>query len=255
MEEQMHDPAELEDAPLVDRIRADIAGNGFLPGSRITEAALAERYGTSRTPVREALRMLTQERLLDHVPNWGHRVVRLQLRDLDDLYAVRIGIEVQSVRRLAEGSGDLAPVHQLLARWNVPPIERHPDVNLVFTDEAFHEGLAAAAGGTVLLASLRTVNHRLHGLRMREFIDADRVQRTYDQHTSILRAILAADSTLATALMTSHVLEGQRYVRHSAIALDLLAPQAADGDGHLETAPGQNPQPDELVPPSDGPQP
>lgn len=213
---------------LVDRIRADIAAGRFPPGSRITEVTLAESYGTSRTPVREALRVLTQEMLLDHVPNWGHRVVRLQLRDLDDLYAVRIGIERQTVRRLAEGGGDLDRVRDLLVAWEVAPETVRADVNLVFADESFHEGLAAASGGTVLLPSLRTINRRLHGLRMREFIDLDRVHRTYEQHTTILHAILDADATLATALMESHVLEGRRFVRRSASSLGLLTPDPVD---------------------------
>ncbi|WP_169786762.1 GntR family transcriptional regulator [Nitriliruptor alkaliphilus] len=208
---------------LVDHLRGDIAAGSFAPGERLTEGALATRYGTSRTPVREALRVLTQEMLLVHVPNWGHRVARLRSTDLDDLYAVRIGIESQSVRRLALGIGDLTAVRGLLDTWDVGPDQRVADVNLVFEDERFHEGLAAAAGGTVLLPLLRQINRRLHSLRMREFVDADRVQRTYEEHASILRAILTGDPTLAAALMHAHILAGQRFVRESALSLGLVA--------------------------------
>lgn len=208
---------------LVDRLRSDIAGGSFAPGERLTEGALAETYGTSRTPVREALRVLTQEMLLVHAPNWGHRVARLRSTDLDDLYAVRLGIERQSVQRLALGTGDLSVVERLLEVWDVDPGEREADVNLVFEDERFHEGLAGAAGGTVLLPMLRQINRRLHSLRMREFVDAERVRRTYEQHASILRAILAGDPTLATALIHAHILEGQRFVRVSALSLGLVA--------------------------------
>jgi len=56
------------------------------PGDLPTEADLAAQFETSRTPVREALRILTQEMLLEHSPHWGYRVSRLDVRDLDDLY-------------------------------------------------------------------------------------------------------------------------------------------------------------------------
>jgi len=214
---------------LIDLLRADIAAGEFEPGARITEAELADTYGTSRTPVREALRVLTQEMLLDHVPNWGYRVARLQLGDLDDLYAARIGIERQAVLRLAEGHGDLGSVRRLLTIWGVPVDAIQPDVNLVFADESFHEALAQASGGTVLLPMLQQINRRLHGVRIREFIDAERTRRTYLQHAAILQAILDADGPLAVALMLSHILEGQRYVRRAALDLGLVEPDRTVG--------------------------
>lgn len=214
---------------LVDLLRGDIAAGRFASGERITESKLAEMYGTSRTPVRESLRVLTQERLLDHVPNWGHRVARLRLSDLDDLYAVRMGIEQQSVSRLSEGTGDLGAVRELLEVWGVNPAESPADVNLVFADEEFHETLARACGGTVLLPTLQLINRRLHSLRIREFINEDRVRRTYEQHAGILRAILDGEPRYATALMRSHILEGQRYVRRSALELGMVALPGEDG--------------------------
>lgn len=223
-------PRSTRAGELADRLRRDIASGTFAGGERLTEGALAERYGTSRTPVREALRVLTQEMLLDHVPNWGHRVSRLRLSDLDDLYAVRLGVERQSVVRLADGVGDLGAVRELLHVWDVKPDAYRADVNLVFADEAFHESLAAASGGTVLQPALQLINRRLHSLRIREFIDEDRVRRTYEQHASILHAILDADPALASALMQSHILEGQRYVRRSALALGMVATAGEDLD-------------------------
>lgn len=200
-------------ARLVGRVRGAIASGKLVPGQRVTEAGLAAEFGTSRTPVREALRILTQEMLLEHSPNWGYRVSRLDIEDLDELYAVRVAIECQSVGRLAEGRGDLTTVESLLTTWDIDPATVSPHVDLVFADEQFHESLAAASGGTVLLPMLQLINRRLHSSRMREFIDAVRVQRTYAQHVEILRAIFAGAAPLATALMTAHVLEGKQYVR------------------------------------------
>lgn len=215
---------------LANLLRRDVAAGKFAPGERITEGELALIYGTSRTPVREALRVLQQEMLLDHVPNWGHRVSSLRLSDLDDLYAVRLGVEQQAVSRLAEGWGDLSAVRELLEVWDVDPTGFPADVDLVFADEQFHETLAAANGGTVLLPTLQLINRRLHSLRIREFINEDRVRRTYEQHAGILRAILDGDAGYSTALMRSHVLEGQRYVRRSALELGMVSRGAERGD-------------------------
>lgn len=213
---------------LANRIRADIAANVHGGGDRLTETELATRYGTSRTPVREALRSLVQESLLEYVPNWGYRVARLRLGDLDDLYAVRLAVEQQGVQRLADGRGDLDVVARLLVAWDRPPPAADPE--LVFADERFHEQLAQAAGGAVLLDTLRSINRRIHALRIREFVDPGRVRRTFDQHVAITRAILDGDPALATTLMAAHVLEGQRFVRSQALALGLVehAPTSAD---------------------------
>lgn len=227
---QSVDPtATTRSSSLVDQIREDIAANRFPPGTRVTETALAEHYAVSRTPVREALRALAQEALLDHVPNVGYTVTRLRLRDLDDLYALRIAVEQQSVRRLAEGHGDIGVARTLLDFWGGEPDDVQPGPHLVFLDEQFHEGLAEAAGGSVLLDTLRSINRRIHALRMREFIDTTRIARTFDQHSGVLRAILDADPSLAVALMTAHIMEGQRFVRGNAVAQDLVDPEPGPG--------------------------
>ena len=87
--------------------------------------------------------------------------------------------------------------------------------HLVLADEHFHETLAAQSGSTVLPGMLRNINHRLHGLRMRDFIDSERVRRTYEQHEAILRALIARDGRLAAALLRAHIWQSFAYVRAS----------------------------------------
>ncbi|HWH31557.1 MAG TPA: GntR family transcriptional regulator [Egibacteraceae bacterium] len=223
---------------LTGRIRRDIATNQLPAGMRLTEKGLARRYGVSRTPVREALRSLAQEALLEYAPHTGYRVTRLLLSDLDDLYAVRIAVETHAVRRLAGGVGDRETVEDLLATWSRSPQEAPPpadaDGTLISADEDFHEALASAAGGSVLLETLRTINRRIHAIRMREFIDAERVSRTFEQHAGIARAILAGDPDLAVALMHAHILEGHRYVRAYALAHGLVEHAGLDLPGLRE---------------------
>jgi DNA-binding GntR family transcriptional regulator len=198
-------------------IRLDIVRNVLRPGERVTEEALADRYSVSRTPVREALRVLTREALLRYVARSGYVVETVDLDAMDDLYTIRVAIEEQVVSRIVEAGAD-APLHELLAFWNVtPPSAAAGDVNLVFADEHFHETLATVSGSTVLPPMLCNINQRLHALRIRDFIDPERVRRTYAQHTSILHALLARDARLARALQRAHIWESHSFVRASAL--------------------------------------
>ncbi|MFN0145904.1 MAG: GntR family transcriptional regulator [Dehalococcoidia bacterium] len=196
---------------VADDIRLEIVRNILPPGTRITEEGLAERYGLSRTPIREALRLLTRESLLVHVPRAHYEVASVNLDEMDDLYTMRVALEERVAERIAlRGAGD--SLDELVAFWNAPPAPSAGDVHLVFADERFHESLAAASGSSVLLPLLRNINHRLHALRMRDFIDPVRIIRTYEQHSAILAALLKGDGRLAASLLRGHIWQSYDFV-------------------------------------------
>lgn len=219
----MQSPVDVDAGPLtrseelVGLLRAEIVANRLPPGERLTEEAIAERFGVSRTPVREALRVLEREALLEYRPHAGYAVAAVSLDDMDDLYTIRVSIEEQVAARLTliPALDALAPLE---AFWSGPTATRGPDMALVFADERFHEGLAAASGSVVFAGMLRNINHRLHVLRIRDFLDGERVQRTFDQHASILRAVRARDARLARALLRAHIWESHSFVRAAAMA-------------------------------------
>ncbi|MBI2760411.1 MAG: GntR family transcriptional regulator, partial [Chloroflexi bacterium] len=196
---------------LAEMIRLDIVRNRLPPGERVTEEALAERYGVSRTPVREALRVLTRESLLRYVPRTGYIVASVDLDEMDDLYTVRIAIEEQVATRIVT-RGIEGPLRGLLTFWEATPEPVESDINLVYADEAFHETLAEACGSTVFPPLLRNINQRLHRLRIRDFIDPERVRRTYVQHATILRGLLDRDARLSRALLRAHIWESHSFV-------------------------------------------
>src|SRR5262245_907604 len=86
---------------LVELLRLDIVKGALPSGSRVTEESLAERYGVSRTPVREALRLVARESLLSYTPRAGYFVHPINLDEMDDLYVIRCAIEEQAITRLA----------------------------------------------------------------------------------------------------------------------------------------------------------
>lgn len=199
---------------LAEAIRRDIVSDVLRPGTRLTEEALAEQYGLSRTPVREVLRMLAREQLLVYAPRAGYVVATVNLDEMDDLYSVRVAIEEQVATRIVrtEAIGELLG---LVEFWSQAPAEPVGDVRMVFVDEHFHETLAKASGSTVFGEMLRNINHRLHALRMRDFLDPERVRRTYEQHFAILRGLLDRDDRLARSLLRAHIWQSYAFVRAS----------------------------------------
>jgi DNA-binding GntR family transcriptional regulator len=196
---------------VADELRLEILHNILAPGTRITEEGLAERYGLSRTPVREALRLLTRESLLVHVPRAYYEVASVNLDEMDDLYAMRVTLEERVAARIAD-RGATAGLGELLRFWGGAPAPYDGDVSLVLADEHFHETLASLSGSTVLAPMLRNINNRLHALRMRDFIEPRRVAATYDQHTAILRALLKRDGRLGAALLRAHIWQSYDFV-------------------------------------------
>jgi DNA-binding GntR family transcriptional regulator len=196
-------------------LRRDIVVGALPGGARLTEEALAERYGVSRTPVREALRVLARESLLSYTPRSGYVVESIDLSEMDDLYAIRIAIEEQSAARLVTAHQE-SILNNLLEYWgDPPPAVAEGDLSLVFADEHFHETLTRASRSTVLPEMLERINRRLHVLRTRDFMAADRVSLTFQEHAAILRCLLDGDARRAQAMLRSHILESHAFVRDS----------------------------------------
>jgi DNA-binding GntR family transcriptional regulator len=198
---------------LLETLRMDII-MGVLPGgSRLTEESLAERYGVSRTPVREVLRVLARESLLTYTPRFGYAVESIDMAEMEDLYAIRITIEERAASRIVDANQQ-SILNNLLEFWGeMPASVASGDLNLVHADEHFHETLAAASASGVLQPMLQSINRRLHVLRTRDFVNPERVRLTFDQHSSILRALLDGDARLAQAMLRSHIWESHAYVR------------------------------------------
>jgi DNA-binding GntR family transcriptional regulator len=143
------------------------------PGGRLVETDLAAGLGVSRNTLREAFRLLTQERLLSHEPNKGVRVRRLTVPDLADLYRVRRLIECGALRELAEQERefDLTAVREAVAAGE-DAARREDWKGCGTADIRFHQALAGLAGSPHVdrlmigvLAELRLAFHAMGDLR------------------------------------------------------------------------------------------
>lgn len=206
------------------RLKDMILNFALYPGVRVTETELADHFGVSRTPVREALQRLAAEGYLTIRAKRGCFVRDIDIDEINQYYEVRIGLELR-VLELMGHVGATRELHKLAAIWTPERIPRRPPSVevMVARDEGFHLALAAAAGNTVLAGYLRDVNDHIHIVRRLDFTDPERIAPTYREHHEILQRLLEGDVDGAKALLEQHIRRSADVAR--AITLSQLASQ------------------------------
>jgi DNA-binding GntR family transcriptional regulator len=191
---------------LAEQIAACVLSGEFAPGLRLDEAMLAERYGVSRTPVREALRQLVSTGLIDLKPRRGATVANATSAQLETLFAAMAEIEAACAR---------------LAAMSMTPIERRRLQNqheamgaLVRRDDkdeyaganiAFHTRIYAGAHNELLSDFASGLRRRLAPFRRAQFQSEGRLLRSHTEHAAVVKAILACDAATAHAAMFHHM--------------------------------------------------
>ncbi len=208
-------PRSLAD-DVADRLREAIVSGRFGPGERLREETLAKSIGVSRGPVREALARLEREGLIVIRRNRGAIVARLSDEDLDEVYSLRVAIEVLAVRRVAERI-DAAGLERLQAIVNrietavgrgIDPGEA-ADLDLAFHDQIYD--LAAHRRLRDVWFSLRPQIHIL--LLDRNVTVDDFREFVASSHQDILDALRARDAAQAVALVEDHLHGSYERVR------------------------------------------
>lgn len=175
---------------------------------RLGEERLAGLVGVSRTPVREALARLHAEGIVVRLPDGGFAPAAPDVALIRHLYEVRIGLELQALERPAQfgTTHDAADLERLAEEWRALGAEAaEPDPSFVLLDEAFHEGLADAAGNPVLTDHLHQVNERIRVVRMQDFLDAERVEITVAEHLGLLEVVADGDIAGARRAFLAHL--------------------------------------------------
>lgn len=195
----------------------------YPPEHRLTEAELCQKFGVSRSPVREALRTLATDGFVKKMPNRGYAVKQYNLREIEELYELRLALELFVVECLANRGTPIKDDMDALKRtWTgLLNGSSKKDEELARLDTLFHETLAHAAGNKSLLRQLRAINERLLLFRMIDFGKAHRVESTCHQHLEILKRIAAKDISGARKAMQRNIEDGRNNV-HAAIK-DALA--------------------------------
>lgn len=196
------------------RLKEEIFDFHLLPGDRFSENEVAERMSASRTPVREALYRLQRDGYVDVLYRSGWQVKPFDFRFFEEIYDMRIIIELASVKKICEQES-ISPLLEDLKRiWLVPPAERLSDPATVsLLDERFHEMLVEATGNSEMAKIHHSITERIRIIRRLDFTQKPRVEATYVEHGKILRAILQRRTDQAKMLLNSHIEESKAEVR------------------------------------------
>jgi len=195
-------------------LKAQIHDFQLVAGDRFSEAELGARLGVSRTPVREALFRLRNEGFLDVEAKLGWFVKPIDFAKLEQLYDLRIVLELSSVLRLCARTEDTPELELLKDIWLVPVAERLTDARQVgANDEQFHATLVRAAGNDEMARVHWDVTERIRIIRRLDFTRPDRIEATYTEHAKILRAVIQRKADQAQLLLKTHIEQSKAEVR------------------------------------------
>lgn len=191
---------------IFNRIRDDILSGNYTPGEELKEATLGKQLGVSRTPVREALRQLDLEGLVEIAPNRGAKVIGISRKDVEDIYHMRTRLEGLAARKAAEQikEEELAELEEviLLSEFHVKKPESKQMVRL---DGRFHEIMYRASGSRMLEHVLTDFLHYVKMARSHSVKTEHRAQESVKEHKRILEAIRQRDGDLAEQLANEHI--------------------------------------------------
>jgi DNA-binding GntR family transcriptional regulator len=187
-----------------ERLHEAIREGAIEPGQRVMETEVSAWLGISRTPVREAMRRLLAEGLLEHAANGGLAVALYDLRAISEFYATRERLEGAAAAMAAEHADptELRILSAMLdAMRALPPDPRaHAREN-----QAFHEQVYRAAHNRFLLKSLRALLNFVPLLGRTTYHAPNRIEEAEREHAEIVEAILARDPTRAEDAARRHI--------------------------------------------------
>jgi len=205
-----HGDGSLRATVLNDLEQAIINGE-YKSGDSLSELMLSQKYGVSRTPVREALRQLELEGLVQLVPNKGATVIGVSEKDIDDIYAVRIRIEGLAARLCAENATEeeLQALERLCDLQEFYLLKGKTE-QLWQLDGEFHNTIFEASRNRPLRSMLSSFHSYISRARSNSMRSADRAAHSVDEHRAILSAITVHDGDRAEQLMTEHIIAARR---------------------------------------------
>jgi DNA-binding GntR family transcriptional regulator len=213
---------------LVARLRDLIIEGEFAPGSRVPERALCQRFHVSRTPLREALKVLAADGLIQLAPNRGARVAALTAADVEEMFPVMGALEalageLAASRITEEGLAEVRALHYQMVlhqkRGELAPYFR--------LNQQIHEKILEAAGNPTLAALYQGLAGRIRRARYLANMSARRWAQAVEEHEAILAALEARDGPRLGALLKDHLKNKCETVKEGLLAEEDEAGQAA----------------------------
>lgn len=199
-----------------ENIRQAIVDGTFSPGERLMEIQLADEMGVSRTPVREAIRKLELEGLVVMIPRRGTYVADISIKDITEIYEVRISLDVLAAGLAAERITDeeLAQLNRLLMEMGKHVANMNMD-KIVEIDTEFHNVLYTAARNERLTTIIINLREQLTGIRGRSMSAPGRLIETMDEHRVLVECVAARNVEAAQSAARVHLENAENtLIRH-----------------------------------------
>ena len=196
------------------QLKNSILAGEFENGAELREIALAKKLGVSRTPVREALRQLEQEGLVEIYPNRGAYVKGITYKDVEDIFRIRARLEglcaEMAVSSITHEQLDKLDEIILLSKF----YEEKKDMeHLLKMDSQFHEVLFESCGSKMLEHQLKDYHQYVQKARLRSLKRQERAKKSTQEHEEIMLAIKDRDAKRADELATRHILNAIANIR------------------------------------------
>lgn len=188
------------------QLQNEILNGKYQPGDSLIETRLSEELGVSRTPIREAIRQLELEGLVQSIPNKGAIVKGISSQDIQDIYTIRMMIEGLAARWAAEKitHDELEELKEALDMEEFYTMKNDTEHLLKF-DSKFHDIIFKASKSKPLMHTLSTFHHYVQRARNASLSSPGRATEVLLEHKAILQAIVEGDAERAEKLTTQHV--------------------------------------------------
>ena len=195
-----------------ERLENEILSGQYARGEILTETRLSDDLGVSRTPIREALRRLEQEHIVE-VSTKGIEILGVSEKDLADIYEIRLQIEGIAAARAAEQATpeSVAALREAIELQEYY-VNRGDAEHIKFTDSQFHEEVYRLSGSMILYDTLLPLHKKVQKYRRASVQNASRAEASLAEHREIFAAIEKKDADAAKAAMIRHVSNAMRHV-------------------------------------------
>ncbi|MES2187516.1 MAG: GntR family transcriptional regulator [Pseudomonadota bacterium] len=209
-------------ASLLEQLREVFVSGEVPEGHKVPEALLCERFGVSRTPLREALKVLAAEGHVELLPNRGARVRALSLEEVDGLFAVAGALEALAGEQACERITDaeLAQLQTLHDEMRAC-FDRRDMAPYYTLNRRIHEAIVQATRNPVLVAQYANLNARICRIRFATAMSPEIWSRAMAEHEGMLNALMRRDAAALSSILKTHL-------KHKAQAILTGLAQQAD---------------------------
>jgi DNA-binding GntR family transcriptional regulator len=199
-------------------LRDEIISLRLQPGEMVYESDLAAAFGVSRTPVREAFRLLVAEEFIEILPQRGARIAYISKRKVEEAWFIRESLEVSAFKKVARSWDDTEERFQRLKDQILQNVEEQKKAasqedytEFFHLDEIFHRMILEQANNLTLLSFIDQVRGHVNRMRYLEFHETKETSRIVADHEELFRAIQSGDEAATEAVLIRHLRQSTTY--------------------------------------------